>query len=248
MKTILNNSAQPTLAFIKILARKAKKKHGFGQRQALEHVSQEYGYQNWKDCQRALSETPPTSSTTPPVTLSTIEITFTEWLKRHKNRNSPLGDLASDMLRDESWPERDNVDAYISHLGIRRASWRAIETLQAAWKSYRRYLKAKASPTPIKKSTVKPKDPNRDHRKITFVKNAPPIHYTKRTVEMFKPGDKAWVSFDGSKAIPVTITEVDERYYTFRKERPLKNAGDEHYLLHDEVRSTPELACSNSVA
>ncbi|VTP91764.1 Uncharacterised protein [Sphingobacterium daejeonense] len=61
-----------------------------------------------------------------------------------------------------------------------------------------------------------------DPRKIVFVKNITPLHYSKRTIENFVLGDKAWVSWEGKKAIPVTIVEVDERYYTFRVERPLK--------------------------
>lgn len=95
---------------------------------------------------------------------------------------------------------------------------------------------------------VKRSDQDKDDtRKIVFVKNVKPLHYSKRTIERFVPGDKAWVSWEGSKAIPVTILEVDERYYTFKTERPLKQNGNKYYLRFDEVRSTPELACINHV-
>lgn len=60
-------------------------------------------------------------------------------------------------------------------------------------------------------------------------------------------GDKAWISWNGRKAIPITIIELDERHYSFKVERPVKDAGNEYYLRLDEVRSTPELACLNRV-
>jgi hypothetical protein len=79
------------------------------------------------------------------------------------------------------------------------------------------------------------------------VHHAIPIHFRDRTAEKFVPGDKAWISWNGKKAIPVTITKVDDRHYTFRIERPLKKVGSVHFLFLDEVRSTPELACRNYV-
>jgi len=86
-----------------------------------------------------------------------------------------------------------------------------------------------------------------DFREIVIVKNIKPIHFENRTIEKFDVGDKAWISWDGRKAIPVTITEVTERNYSFKIEKPLKNKGNEHFLFLDEVRSTPELACMNRV-
>jgi hypothetical protein len=88
---------------------------------------------------------------------------------------------------------------------------------------------------------------NGKERKAVVVKGVTPLHYTKRTVEKFAPGDKAWISWDGKKALPVTLTEADDRYYTFKVEHPKKYAGQEYYLRLDEVRSTPELACLNRV-
>ena len=58
---------------------------------------------------------------------------------------------------------------------------------------------------------------------------------------------KAWISWNGVKAIPVTVLEADERFYTFKIERPLKKAGNQHYVRLDEVCSTPELACINHI-
>lgn len=47
-------------------------------------------------------------------------------------------------------------------------------------------------------------------RKMVFVKNAIPIHINKRDVKIFNPGDSAWISWDGRKATPVTVLEVDD--------------------------------------
>lgn len=84
-------------------------------------------------------------------------------------------------------------------------------------------------------------------RKVVIVNNVTSIHYLKRTVEKFIPGDEAWISWDGKKAVPVKVTEVDGPYYSFKIEAPQNKAGNEHYLRLDEVRSTPELACINCV-
>ncbi|MGF7025053.1 hypothetical protein [Sphingobacterium sp. HSC-15S19] len=174
--------------------------------------------------------------------------TFPEWLIKQKNRNSPLGDLARKREfndRDDNlWPLFNNLEDYRDYLTGQHPPRGAVSALQKAWKSYHNYIQKKNLPTlkkPVKSSTKK----TYDGRKIVFVKNVEPVHYSKRTIENFDPGDKAWVSWDGRKAIPITILETDEMYYTFRIERPLKNAGDEHYVRLDEVGSTPELACKN---
>jgi len=101
--------------------------------------------------------------------------------------------------------------------------------------------------TPKRKKDSKPSIRNSDLRRITIVKNIKPIHFDKRTSENFNVGDKAWISWNGRKAFPVTITEVTDRNYSFNIERPLKHKGNNHFLFLDEVRSTPELACINYV-
>lgn len=81
-------------------------------------------------------------------------------------------------------------------------------------------------------------------REVVIVKNAKPIHFTDRSIERFLVGEKAWISFDGKKAIPVTIVAVDNQGYTFKYDVPQKKYKVTHLFL-DEVRSTPELACAN---
>jgi uncharacterized protein YozE (UPF0346 family) len=73
------------------------------------------------------------------------EISFTEWLKKQINRDSPLGDLATDMLRDKTFPECNTLDEYRDYLHSKGAYWKAIETLERAWKSYKAFLKRKNS-------------------------------------------------------------------------------------------------------
>lgn len=176
-----------------------------------------------------------------------IEPSFSEWLAKHINRNSPLGDLATKRgftNKDEGWPSYDNLEAYKTHLSLGNPPRGATATLESAWKTFNKFLKRKVSPN-HNSQVVRPILKKGDSRKIVFVKNAIPVDYSKRTIEKFIPGDLAWISWDGRKAIPVTILESDDRHYTFRVERPLKKAGDQLFLLLDEVRSTPELACMN---
>lgn len=174
---------------------------------------------------------------------------FAEWLAKHKKRESPLGDLARrrDFLnRDAEWPVYDNLKAYKEHLENNYPPRGTTAALEQAWKTYHAFLKRKPSLNPIT-DRKKPSKIKSDSRKIVHVKNVQPLHFSKRTIEQFVADDKAWISWDGIKAIPVTVLEVDERYYTFKIERPLKNAGEKLSLRLDEVRSTPELACINMV-
>ena len=177
------------------------------------------------------------------------EPNFADWLAKHKKRDSPLGDLANRYGftdRNAPWPAYDNLEDYKDHLRLNRPPVGAMSSLERAWKTYKAFLKRKQSPN-SNKGPRKPALKKHDPRTIVFVKNAKPLHFSKRTVESFVAGDQAWISWEGTKAIPVTVLEKDEFSYTFRIERPLKNAGNKHNVELDEVRSTPELACINHV-
>jgi len=39
-----------------------------------------------------------------------------------------------------------------------------------------------------------------------------PLHFKNRVAEQLAIGANAWVSFDGRKALPVTITGMDDRH------------------------------------
>lgn len=192
------------------------------------------------------------SSPQPPIEVSPLvepQPSFTGWLTQHTNRNSPLGDLAKKRGfadKGHGWPTYANLKDYQDYVLNNHPPLGAMAALERAWKSYQGFLKRKRTTNSTKQRAI-PAQKKHDMRKIVFVKDVIPLHYSKRTIEIFVPGDKAWVSWEGSKAIPVTVLEADERYYTFRVERPLKKAGDEHYVRLDEVRSTPELACINHV-
>jgi len=113
--------------------------------------------------------------------------------------------------------------------------------------SHLKKIKAKLISKSSTPNRVPRQETEEDSREIVIIKNIKPIHFENRTIEKFNVGDKAWISWDGRKAIPVTITEVSEHHYSFKIEKPLKNKGNEHFLYLDEVRSTPELACINRV-
>jgi hypothetical protein len=238
------NKKVNTLAYFKRQAKKLKKERNITHTEALDVIAKENGYSNWIHCCRSLNEQPVSEIKS---TREKFQLSFTDWLKKHTNRDSPLGDLATDALRDKGWPSYSTLQDYRNYLSFKGAVYGAITALERAWKSHKAYLRRKTAPTSTKSKTKKSIIKRPDTRTIVFVSNVTPLHYTKRTIEKFNSGDPAWISWDGRKAIPVTIVEVDDIYYTFRIERPLKKAGNEHYLRLDEVRSTPELACINRV-
>jgi hypothetical protein len=86
-------------------------------------------------------------------------------------------------------------------------------------------------------------------RRVVTVKGIKPLHFKNRVAEQLPVGAAARVSFDGGKALPVTITKIDDRHYSVRIERTtrISHARNVHGLFLDEVRSTPEAACLNCV-
>ena len=200
-----------------------------------------------RDAYHLIITSPQSSNEVTP--LPVPEPSFADWLAKQKNRESPLGDLARKRgFSDQTgpWPTFDNLQDYVAYLTDNHPPLGTTKALESAWKSYQTFLKRKPSQKASKRVARRALN-DHDPRTITYVKNITPLHFSKRTVETFAINDKVWISWDGKKALPVTIVDVDERYYTFRIERPLKNAGNEHYLRLDEVRSTPELACINYV-
>ena len=244
-KKIFMERKKITLAYIKRLAKNLKKEHRITHTQGLEMAAKAHGYSNWLHCSRSLSQQQ-SEEKTDAIQIA-FKLSFTDWLKRHSKRNSPLGDLSNDMLQDSTWPDYNTLEEYTSYLLFRGASHGAVSALKKAWKSYNRYVQQKQSSIVIRSEAKKVMVKDCDTRKIVYVKNVTPLHYAKRSTEKFVVGDKAWISWNARKAIPVTITKVDSNYYSFRIERPLSKAGEEYYLHLDEVRSTPELACLNCV-
>lgn len=69
------------------------------------------------------------------------------------------------------------------------------------------------------------------------------LHYTKRDVIAFVPGDTAWISWGSTKALEVEVLERDSTWYTVR----IKKTKAKHYLRLDEVRPDPISALINRV-
>ena len=84
---------------------------------------------------------------------------------------------------------------------------------------------------------------------VVTVKGVKPLHFKNRVAEQLQIGAAAWVSFDGTKALPVTVLWIDDRHYSVRVERTTRvsRAGNVHTFFLDEVRSTPAAACLNCV-
>ncbi len=238
------NKQTRSLEYIKRQAKKIKIELNISHTQALQLMAKKNGYSNWIHCQRILSKD---HINEVPAVEEVEKLSFTNWLKKQKNRDSPLGDLAIDMLKCKDWPSYNNLEDYRSYIILKKIPYGAVPALERAWKSYKLFLKRKSLPQSNLKKLNRTILNKFKPRKIVFVNNITPLHYTKRKAEKFNLGDLAWISFDGRKALPVIIVEADDRHYTFKMERPLKKSGDQHYLFLDEVRSTPELACTNHV-
>ena len=62
---------------------------------------------------------------------------FTRWLDRFKDENSPVGDLAGDVSRDEEWPpDGETVEELLGHLAARGAGAEACSAVRSAWASF----------------------------------------------------------------------------------------------------------------
>jgi uncharacterized protein YozE (UPF0346 family) len=66
-------------------------------------------------------------------------VTFYEWLDKQKGRKSPLGDLAAEALRDESFPKDvSSAEALVTYLKTKKAPGIAVATARIAWQTYAR--------------------------------------------------------------------------------------------------------------
>lgn len=61
---------------------------------------------------------------------------FTAWISRHSGKDSQLGDLADDWLRDIADFEPTERDSLLSHLRFRGAGSEVLQVAHRAWKSY----------------------------------------------------------------------------------------------------------------
>ena len=84
------NKQIPTLNHVKREAKQLKKELGIKYIEALESVSKKYGFSNWTHCQRILSQQKSIQANKA-VASAPFEISFTDWLSKHKNRNSTFG-------------------------------------------------------------------------------------------------------------------------------------------------------------
>lgn len=62
---------------------------------------------------------------------------FSQWLFRHKDDDTIIGDLARDGLRVSDWPRQGtSFEEFYSHMRFRNASTPALEALVEAWHEY----------------------------------------------------------------------------------------------------------------
>lgn len=63
-------------------------------------------------------------------------MSFKDWILRHKEENSPLGDLATDISNDSNFPDTDSKEAIETYLNDCGASDNALNSFTAAWNYY----------------------------------------------------------------------------------------------------------------
>ncbi|WP_199139612.1 YozE family protein [Delftia sp. ASV31] len=62
---------------------------------------------------------------------------FYRWLERRMAKDSPIGDLAVDVLRDRKFPvDVSSADEAVSYLKSRTASEAAVKTMKQAWRQF----------------------------------------------------------------------------------------------------------------
>lgn len=71
--------------------------------------------------------------------------TFHRWLERRKGKDSPVGDLATDVLGDTKFPvDVQSADEAVSYLNSRFATEAAIKAMKQAWRQFEASQKRKA--------------------------------------------------------------------------------------------------------
>jgi uncharacterized protein YozE (UPF0346 family) len=65
--------------------------------------------------------------------------TFYEWLEKQKGKKSPLGSLASDVVRDAAFPKDvASLEALTAYLKEKKFSGLQLATAKLAWQTYAR--------------------------------------------------------------------------------------------------------------
>ena len=65
-----------------------------------------------------------------------IPWTFKTWLAKFKDIDLPIGDLATDVLADSAFPDKDDFKTIYSYLTSRRADDVVMETFKIVWNFY----------------------------------------------------------------------------------------------------------------
>ena len=72
---------------------------------------------------------------------------FYDYMERYRGEDSPMGDLAVDMARDDGWPRFKGAptpkdkDAALLYLARRHACYECVETFKTAWRRYMGFAK-----------------------------------------------------------------------------------------------------------
>jgi hypothetical protein len=61
---------------------------------------------------------------------------FKEWITQFKDDDTPRGDLAYDISRDDFFPESNDKTRLLAYLRNKRACNECIRTFHAAWRKF----------------------------------------------------------------------------------------------------------------
>jgi len=65
-------------------------------------------------------------------------MSFTEFIKKYLNTNSPLGDFAKDAIADKKFPLLGDKNVYKNYLQRNRACDGCLDSFNKAWNNYTR--------------------------------------------------------------------------------------------------------------
>ena len=65
-------------------------------------------------------------------------MTFKDWLKLRKGKNSAIGDLANDVETDKCFPDTDILHTMVEHLEGHDADDKAIKVLKSSYYGWKR--------------------------------------------------------------------------------------------------------------
>lgn len=142
-------------------------------------------------------------------------MTFKEFLKKYKNRDSINGDFARDVLRDHRFPEENTRSAILSHLYRTCACNEAVKAFFYLWGKYRPEEKEQN-----KKATTLYRHFNKDGDLLYIGVSLSPFYRTKQHQKAPWHDEIATIKLEH---YPDRISALEQELAAIKSENPLYN-------------------------